>query len=336
VALKKSLALRREEEDLAARIRDLATGASDGRLSATIDSTRRSLEELAEAVAFYPSPLNTQSLGDRERNIDTLLEALSRQTPFSIELALPTRAAVAQALAVGRLNFFRMLRRVLDEISAGRLPEHHARDEVNERIAGCIAMRASEQMLLAIVCRPENKTILRKRAALILSHLWHSVTQTDLGQMLPVLAATWQARRRLRVSFGTMLGASELFSLMAEGCDPRFIDFLTREECTTEELAAFHEFLFGLSYEEMKTAQGTSGEILTPGKLAERGLSPDDALTGTYQAGDEAERFYIFFMKRHLLAENRAQMDVPGPKKTAEQYVLSHLIEEHWDSINVW
>src|SRR5437762_13577482 len=50
---------------------------------------------------------------------------------------------------------------------------------------------------------------------------------------------------------GTMLGTHEVFSLIREACDERFLDYFGREDVPAEQLQAFEEFLFGLSHEEI-------------------------------------------------------------------------------------
>lgn len=332
-----SRALREPEEKLSADVMHLVEERERADLVHVIFATRNALESLALSAHNYPSLLDSQTLGERERNIDTLLNELSQQTSFTMELAIPTRAAVAHALGLGRLNYFRMLKRVLEQLPADGARRAELTQSADGAVADCIAMRAAEEVLRAILGRPENGPVLRHRAALILLHIWHNIAAVDLGEMLPVLSATWRARRKVHVTFGTMLGASELFSLLTEGCDPRFVEFLTRDECSKDEIMAFHEFLFGLSTEEMRDIQaGFSQEIVTPSLLFEKGVITTQQINGICQAGDEAEHFFHFFMKRHLLATYRHQMGLIGPKKTAEQYVLSHLLVDHWDSINVW
>lgn len=331
-----SPALRPNEREFVGLLRQKTVEAHAHHLTKTLDQGLESVRMLAKAVGAYPSPLDTQMLGERERNIRTLLDSLTQTTSFSIELAIPTRASVAHSLTIARLNFFRMLVHAIRQLPSTVQGRAQMLQQADEFVAECIGLRATDEILRSIVCHKEEEHLLRERAALILLNLWHDIAAVDLGEVLPVLSATWKARRRVQVAFGTMMGASELFSLMAEGCDPQFIDFLTRPDCTPEEIQAFHEFLFGLSTEEMQAIQESGTSIVTPQKLVEKGLLRVSQLTSICQAGEEAENFYLFFMKRHILAINRAEMHLPGPHKTAEQYVLSHLLLNHWDAVNVW
>lgn len=295
---------------------------------------RRSLDQLIQTVGAYPSPLSSGQLGGRQRDVQTLLERLTRQNFFSIDLVIPTRAIVSAALNMARLNFFRMLHHVASDLEKSGSPlaeEYHT--VIEEGIADSIGLKAAEEILRSIICRDDADPLVRERAALLILHLWHDFNSSTTRDLLPMLFHTWQARRRVRPTMGTLLGASELFSLLAHGCDSRFIDFLNRPDCTDEEVSAFQEFLFGLSSEELQNLRDEKGSgLVSVEELRPEEPSPTDSLSlGLFVAGDRAERFYLFFMKRHVHAMNRALKNLPGPKQTAEQYVLEHLLLNRWN-----
>lgn len=299
-----------------------------------IQSQHESLVRLNGTMGGYPSPLSSSRLGGQRRDVQTLLDRLTRQNFFSIDMVIPTRAIVSSATNMARLNFFRMLHHVASELTESGAPvsdEHQV--TIEEGIADSIGLKAAEEILRSIICRDDAERIIRERAALLILHLWHDFNSSATRDLLPMLFHTWQARRRVRPVMGTLLGASELFSLLANGCDARFIDFLNRDDCTDEEVTAFQEFLFGLSSEELEGLRHSRGsEILTVEELRSETPSPKDTLSmGLLVAGDRAERFYLFFMKRHVHAMNRALKNLPGPKQTAEQYVLEHLLRNQWE-----
>jgi hypothetical protein len=47
--------------------------------------------------------------------------------------------------------------------------------------------------------------------------------------------------------------------------------------------------------------------------------------------GDPALAMFEFFLSRHLQAAARRQADLPGPKRTAEEYVMLHYLEQSVD-----
>ncbi len=64
--------------------------------------------------------------------------------------------------------------------------------------------------------------------------------------------STRQARSRVPVTLGTLIGTKEMFALLAEGCDERFVDYLMNDDQCEEEADAFREFLFGSTTETLK------------------------------------------------------------------------------------
>ncbi|MCC5876746.1 MAG: hypothetical protein JJU11_11055 [Candidatus Sumerlaeia bacterium] len=326
--------LRPCDQHLIGELVELCSEQGRGDLLDRIVTQRESLNHLNESMGGYPSPLSSSQLGGQRRDVQTLLDRLTRQNFFSIDLVIPTRAIISSATNMARLNFFRMLHHVASELADSGTPvsdEH--RVTIEEGIADSIGLRAAEEILRSIICRDDAERIVRERAALLILHLWHDFNSSATRDLLPMLFHTWQARRRVRPIMGTLLGASELFSLLANGCDGRFIDFLNREDCSDEQVTAFQEFLFGLSSEELEGLRHSKGsEMVSIDELRSETPSSTDTLSmGLLVAGDRAERFYLFFMKRHIHAMNRALKDLPGPKQTAEQYVLEHLIKNQWE-----
>ena len=98
-------ALRSGEYALTSRVRTRAKECAQEDLVRQVDQHLAALEDVAQSASGYPSPLLTQTLGERQRNIQSLIERLTRQNTFSIELVLPTRAVVSHALTMARLNF---------------------------------------------------------------------------------------------------------------------------------------------------------------------------------------------------------------------------------------
>ena len=77
-----------------------------------------------------------------------------------------------------------------------------------------------------------------------------------------------EARRRVRATLGTLMGTAEMFRLMQEGCDPQFVDYLGRPDCTEDEAAAFREFLFGLFNEELGYDESVIDRLVSDGIVA--------------------------------------------------------------------
>ena len=125
-----------------------------------------------------------------------------------------------------------------------------------------------------------------------------------------------------------MMGTSEIFHLLFADCDARFVDALTQGE-DSERLQAFEEFLFDLPYESLVRVRARMQEdgksVVGPEEVARYiGL----AETGLRPLVDDPKALYSSFRTRRVKAQYRASVAAPGPKRTAEGYVLAALLRE--------
>lgn len=293
-----------------------------------VEKQIRQLDRLAEVLDDYPSVFTEEAVGSTRRNLASLVATLTRSSAANIEMFLPARALVSRTLVMAEVNFYRLLRVICDEAMTEEdcaAMEPHVNDQL------CLALytRLAEALLISIASDDGVPERLRDKAALSLVHIWDDST-FRVRKFFPVLEATWQARRKVPVTLGTLLGTAEMFRLLEAGCDERFVDYLAREDHTEDEAQAFREFLFGATTEKL---QELEDHMLTSGKVA---LSADelprgacaDAHTAT---GDPALAMYEFFLSRHLQASARRLACLPGPKRTAEEYVMLHFLERKLD-----
>ncbi len=161
-------------------------------------------------------------------------------------------------------------------------------------------------------------------------HIWEQATYR-VSDFFPVLQATWEARRRVPVTLGTLIGTAEMFGLIQAGCDERFVDYLVRPDHSEDEAAAFREFLFGATTEQLDRVRaemsGTGKSVIGKDELSTENMPLDAHTFG----GDPALTMFEFFLSRHLQAAARRQADLPGPKRTAEEYVMLHYLEQSVD-----
>lgn len=297
-------------------------------LERTVQTCVDRLQHLASVMEDYPSLLKRQRLGGQARDSASLVEALSHTTLFTVDMILPMRAVIGQTYVMGRLNFFRLLHRVIREA----LTAHPDFDRFDRAIADCISRsiyaRVVEALLTAIVSDETLDHSLRTKAARALTRLWESRFSTYVETYFPVLRATWEARRKITVHLGTLMGVSELFALMGEGGDPRFIDYFSRHTCTREESQAFREFLFGLSIENLEALNPAvlQGNYNPIDQMADTPRSFDPSSRDEHAATRFATRLYVFFVKRHFLAQMRRVSHIKGPKRTAEEYVMIYFL----------
>ncbi len=160
---------------------------------------------------------------------------------------------------------------------------------------------------------------LRARTVHRLAQLWGHRLTWRVHEFFPVLESTWEARTHVRVTGGTMIGTSEMFQLLTRGGDTRFIDLLTAREHEADEAMAFREFLFGRTSEELdRLLARMTAENVTSIELDSR---LEDA------ERDSGSIFYEFFQERLMQANARRLAALPGPKHTAEGYVVLAWLE---------
>lgn len=282
-------------------------------LSAAIHQQMASLEHLGEVVSQYPSPAEEQRLGDKSRGLSTLVETLSASNAANFEFFLPTRALVGRALVMAEANFYRFLRhvclQVLEEAPGRRLAEL-----ASARLRTCMYTKLVEELLSAITCDDGVDSDVRSRSIVALAQIWEQRLTYRVSDFFPVLEATWEARGRVKAIGGTLVGTSELFQLFSAGCDSRFVDHFVRPNPSEDEREAFREFLFGKTTEELERL---TRRMTDEGKGS---IAFDDHDKSGER--DAATAFYEFFRVRYLQAMARKLAEQPGPKRTAEAYVM--------------
>jgi hypothetical protein len=297
-------------------------------LRAIIDNVQR-LDTMGELLSSYPSLFGEQSLGSKKRSLRSLVEILSVSNLSNFDMFLPQRALVSHSLVMGEVNFYRLLRVVCDEA----LPPEQSRElkpRVDGRLCNCLYARLAEEVLKHIASDARVAGEIREKAALSLVHLWEQATYR-VSDFFPMLQATWEARRRVPVTLGTLMGTAEMFRLIHAGCDENFVDYLVRTDHTEGEAAAFREFLFGATTEQLNRMQAEMSRagkhVIGKGELS----AADQPCDAHALGGDPALAMYEFFLSRHMQAGARRQADLPGPKRTAEEYVMLHYLEQSVD-----
>lgn len=279
-----------------------------------------SLDQLGAVLDSYPSPVQEQRLGDLHRGLPTLVQALSQTNPANFEFYLPTRAIVGRALVMAEGNFYRHLRHICHET----LDQTNARrwgDAAAERLRVCLYTKLAEEVLSTLASDDKLDHETRSKAVVALAQIWERRLTYRVSDFFPILDATWDARRRVTAVGGTLEGMQEVFELFKAGCHPKFVDYFVRPNPTDEETQAFREFLFGRTAEELKRMSrrmADSGQNCI--NLREQGEGADSL--------DSATAFYEFFCARHMQAVARRLAGLPGPKRTAEGYVMISYLQQ--------
>ncbi len=272
-----------------------------------------SLDRFAELLTRYPSPLQEQVLDGKRRGLDTLVDAMMQCDQASFPFRAPTQALVGRAMNMAQINFLRLLWH-----AAGGMPDSETRTSLREHAArllrASVHTRLCEEVLVDLVTDGTTRRELRAQAVRNLAQLWSDRLVWRAHAFFPILAQTWEARQRVRVVGGTMAGSSELMQLLVEGGEPEFVDLLLDQDYGDVEVQAFREFLFGTSSEELERLAK---------RMADEGLSSieiDSRFDG--QRLDAGSLLFEFFRHRHVQCGARRLMGLPGPRHTAEGYVM--------------
>lgn len=310
-----------EELDLVASVVHALERTGTERGAASIALVRQQLESLAlfgELLVRYPSPLQEQELHGRRRSLDTLVDTLVATDQATFPFRAPTQALVGRAMNMAQINFLRMLWHLTgslpDPAEAQRLRELAAR-----RLRASVHTRLVEEVLVDLVIDPEIDRELRERGVRSLAQLWGSRLTWRVHEFFPILAATWEARQRVRVIGGSLAGSCEMFQLLTQGCDAEFVDLFADRAYDEVEQQAFREFLFGTSSEELeRLARRMAAEGLSSIELDSR-LAPAGQ---DGSARDAGSILFEFFRARLVKCGARRVADLPGPRHTAEGYVM--------------
>ncbi|MDX9975379.1 MAG: hypothetical protein RBU21_20500 [FCB group bacterium] len=299
-------------------VRVLECGRPDAKdLALAIRRQMVCLEWLGEVLSAYPSPLGQQTLGHRHRELQTLVDALSRISPSTFEFHMPTRALLGRALVMAESNFYRLLRHVcLDTLcdESGR----SLYEQASRRLRVCLYTKLAEEVLSAIATDAQQEHSTRSKAVVALAQIWEQRLTFRVSEFFPILEATWEARQRFTATGGTLSGTQEIFELFQAGCDPRFVEYFGRPTHGEDEIEAFREFLFGASTEELDRL---AREMAARGEYSI--LLSDRVDTSDL---DAATVLYEHFGSRHLQSTARRVANVPGPKHTAEAYIMIHYL----------
>jgi hypothetical protein len=246
---------------------------------------------------------------------ESLVDLLCRVPDYDFDLHIPTKAILGQAFLVTKINFFKALGYALEAIGVSR-------EDIDNELGQSIYSKLAEELFISIVSDPDAVDAVKRAAAKALFRIWDERLTTEIDDFAPFLEAIWRARDKLRPVLGTMRGTHETFRLIEETRDARVLDYFT-EDVPVEQLQAFEEFLFGISHEEIERLR----DHLIEKEVSV--VSHDDArrLLGRHKESwvptGGPQSFYSSYKKRRVRAAYRLLTNTPGPKKTAEEYVMT-------------
>jgi len=268
------------------------------------------------------------SLGGETRDEATLIEHLCSMDGLSGDLVLPLKATLSRTHLLTKINFLRGFVKAtsaLVDVPHATKMTHDLREELAQAIYTLLA----EELFLALLRKPDILRRTKQRAADQLITVWDDAA-LEIDDFAPLLESAWHARNRINTAYGTLLGATETFRLVTEDCSPEVLEFFGREGMSADESAAFEEFLFNMTSEELaklrRAMQQQHVSAASPAWAAEvLGRHIEDL---EHSREIDPMALYRSYQRRQLAADYRLMSGAPGPRRTAEGYLMVYLLDQ--------
>jgi hypothetical protein len=255
----------------------------------------------------------------------TLVDGLVRGGEHAFEWNLPTKAVLSRAFGIAKVNYLTSLRYVVEACHGDDVPD--LLQEIADEIEEAVYTRLTEELLGSLITSPSSDAEVKRLAATQLVELWEGRIGLTVERFAPILRSAWHARARAVRVFGTLMGTAEILQLLFQDCDAHVVEWFSRQEVTTEEQQAFEEFLFDLPYESLERVRVRMLEdrvaVVDRAKVEEYVGLPAGSLKPT--VGDPKD-LYVSFRRRRVRAQYRASTNAPGPRRTAEGYLMEGIL----------
>ncbi len=270
------------------------------------------------------------ALGGEARDEQSLIEHLCTIDGLSGDLSLPLKATLSRTYLLTKINFLRGFVKAttaLRDVPESKRMAHELREELAQSIYTLLA----EELFLALLRKPDVSRRTKQRAADQLITVWDDAA-LEIDDFAPLLESAWHARNRINSAYGTLLGATETFRLICEDCSPDVLEFFGRDGMSADESAAFEEFLFNMTSEELATLRRAMQQqhlsAAGPAWAADvLGRQIEDLEHGPAHEIDPMA-LYRSYQRRQLAADFRLMSGAPGPRRTAEGYLMVYLLDQ--------
>jgi hypothetical protein len=262
----------------------------------------------------------------KERDEGQLIGALCSFSSLANNhmLHIPTKVLIIRSFLVAKFHYYAMLHALTQHDERWNRP-------LRARMFQVISTLMAEAVYFSCLEDPGFSRNIKIGIANDLIALWDSGTDPRTNRHLPALEALWIAREETPPAFGTMDGNSELFRISIE-MGPDWRDFLTAEAASDEIRWTLEEFLFGLSYEEIRQVRARLLRFrINAVNYAEVKTYLGHKPGFTLVEGGDMRNIFDFYMDRKEAAQFRKRSASPGPYHTLEELYLRYRILQEQD-----
>ena len=277
------------------------------------------LRSLGNAVFSYPSIRDTQYLKGIIRDEGHLTESLLAFSPLSRVLHIPTKVVAMRSFLVAKFHAFSLLSYLTASHEAFQA-------ELRSVIFSVVSTLITEEVYFSCLEDPGFSHKTKTSLADDLIALWDSGVDLRGIRHLSALSSLWLAREAAPPIFGTMDGNAELLRITID-LDDDWRDFLMVEASNNEARWALEEFLFGLSWEEIKEVRSTLARFgITAVNYNQIRTYLDSKPAYSVVNDKDTRAFYDFFVERRDACTFRKKLKAPGPRHTLEEIYLKYRI----------
>lgn len=290
-----------------------------------LEKRLRDVQNLAKAIAQFPSLLERTSTTSSVRTPEALVESIiSYQEDGDTSLHMPSKASLGKGFLVTKIHTFFSMSKLARDYA--HMDEKAVKEYADETVSMMFTLMAEDVYLNLI----HDKTLsmeLRRQLANSLIILWEHRSDQAITDIAPVLQNVWQARRRLAPAFGTMMGTSELL-LVTVQMDEQWNSFIKQRLSDINVSHAMEEFLFGISYEQILRLKN----LLREQGIKAIGRDEVSSYLGERVKTDvslDYRDFYLLYTVRRDNARVRHRLHLEGPHKTLEDHFIRFVMEQN-------
>jgi len=289
-----------------------------------IHNLSAALNHQAKAISLYPPITESTIFNSSERNINTLIAALTNKFNFYGIFVIPTKALMGKSFIVGKINFFYMIRLLLKN----KFDNASLLERIDHRMLELVLSVLTEEVLVELISRQDTRIGIKERAVKALAEIWDRRTSPNIRNYIPDLANLWINRRLICPVYGTLRGTHEYYNLVAR-VDDVCRNYLLNVFENRDETWALEEFLFGLSFEDIKYLRHhmrNSNKQCIAGSEIKELVNKSSAYF--YDDTQDPLELYKFFNIRKRSAADRRSDNIPGPGAPFEEYYLIYLLSD--------